>query len=83
VAINIKNAETEELARELSRRRKRGITDVITEALRRELAREGHGRRRDDTDARLRRIGEIVRRHRARAASTSVLAGYNEHGLFD
>jgi antitoxin VapB len=40
VALNIKNAEAEKLARELARRRKQGITDVVIDALRKEVERE-------------------------------------------
>ena len=43
MALNIKNAETERLARELSRRRNQGITEVVTEVLRKELLRERRG----------------------------------------
>ena len=40
MALNIKNAETERLARELARRRGQGITEVLTDVLRREVERE-------------------------------------------
>ena len=59
MALNIKNEETERLARELSRRRDQGITEVVTQALRKELTRERRRPRRGDTDFR-RRIQEIV-----------------------
>ncbi len=40
MALNIKNAETEKLVRELARRRGQGITEVLTDVLRREVERE-------------------------------------------
>jgi len=44
MAVNIKNHETERLARELARRAGSSITEAITMALREQLARE-EGRR--------------------------------------
>ena len=60
MALNIKNEETERLARELSRRRDQGITEVVTQALRKELTRERRRPRRGDTEDFRRRIQEIV-----------------------
>lgn len=60
MALNIKNEETERLARELSRRRDQGITEVVTDALRKELTRERRRPRRGDTEDFRRRIQEIV-----------------------
>lgn len=60
MALNIKNAETERLARELSRRRGQGITEVVTEALRKELLRERRRPRRDGPEDLHRRIQAIV-----------------------
>ena len=60
MALNIKNEETERLARELSRRRNQGITEVVTQALRKELARERRRPRRGDTEDFRRRIQAIV-----------------------
>ena len=48
------------LARELSRRRDQGITEVVTQALRKELTRERRRPRRGDTEDFRRRIQEIV-----------------------
>lgn len=66
MALNIKNAETERLARELARRRKRGITEVVTEALRKEIERErrkpGPGAR-ESFVRKLREIGERASRY--------------------
>ena len=53
MALNIKNPETERLARELARRRKQGITTAITEVLRQEVERERKKPRRDDIEQRL------------------------------
>jgi antitoxin VapB len=40
LALNIKNAEADELARRLAQHTGRGITDVVIEALREKLSRE-------------------------------------------
>jgi antitoxin VapB len=66
MALNIKNAETERLARELARRRKQGITDVVTDALRKEVERERRRPRKESREAflsALREIGERGSRH--------------------
>lgn len=87
MALNIKNAETEKLARELARRQGKGITEVVTDVLRRELERERKRLRPDDVEKRMRRIDEIVRRHNSRPdrdrRPADEIIGYNEHGLFD
>lgn len=87
MALNIKNAETEKLARELARRRGQGITETITEVLRREVERERTKLRPADVDARRRRIDEIVRRHTSRPnrdnRPADEIIGYNEYGHFD
>lgn len=88
MALNIKNAETERLARELARRRKQSITAVLTDVLRKELERE---RRKpagkNDIEARLRRIDEIVARYSQLPViddrTDDEIIGYNEQGLFD
>ena len=41
MALNIKNAETEKLVRELARRRGQGITEALTDVVRREPRRPG------------------------------------------
>jgi antitoxin VapB len=87
VALNIKNPETERLARELARRRKQGITEVLTDVLRKEVERERKKPSRQDFGAFKRGIDEIV----ARVSRLPVLddrtddeiLGYNEQGLFD
>jgi antitoxin VapB len=87
MALNIKNAETEKLARELARRRGQGITDVLTDVLRREVERERRKLKPNDIEARMRRIDEIVKHFNSLPVrdkrSPDEIIGYNEHGLFD
>jgi antitoxin VapB len=87
MALNIKNDETERLARELARRRGQGITEVLTDVLRREVERERKKLRPNDIEARLRRVDEIVKRHRSRPLlddrPADEILGYNKHGHFD
>jgi len=88
VALNIKNVETEKLARELARRRKQSITAVLTDVLRKEVERE---RRKpgpkDDIEAFQRGIDEIVADYQQRPVvdnrTDDEIIGYNERGLFD
>lgn len=89
MALNIKNAETERLARELARRRKQGITQVVTEALRKEVERERRVRiaKGDDYESFKRRIDAIVERVNRLPVlddrSPDEILGYNEQGHFD
>jgi antitoxin VapB len=87
MALNIKNPETEKLARELARRRKQSLTDAITEVLRKEVERERKKPRRDDIAERLRRIEEIVQEVKTLpvldARRGDEILGYNDQGLFD
>ena len=87
MALNIKNPETEKLARELARRRKQGITEAVTDVLRREVERERRKPARGDTEERLRRIDAIVKRFNRRPVqdrrTPDEIIGYNEHGHFD
>ena len=87
MALNIKNTETEKLARDLARLRGEGITEALTAVLRREVARERRKPRRDDIEERLRRIDDIVRRFNEHPVlddrSPDEIIGYNEHGHFD
>jgi antitoxin VapB len=87
MALNIKNEETEKLARELARRRGQGITDVLTDVLRREVERERRRLRPDEIEARMRRIDEIVKRYNSLplldTRSDDEIIGYNEQGHFD
>lgn len=87
MALNIKNAETEKLVRELARRRGQGITEALTDVVRREVERERRKPKRESYEEFSRRIDEIV----ARVARLPVLddrtpdeiIGYNENGLPD
>jgi antitoxin VapB len=87
VALNIKNAETEKLARELARRRGQGITEAVTDVLRREVERERKKPRRDDKEKFHRDIEEIVQEVKKLPVlddrSADEILGYNEQGLFD
>jgi len=87
MALNIKNPETEKLARELARRRKQGITEVVTEALRKEVERERRKPRHADREEFHRGIQEIVDSVKRLPVlddrSPDEILGYNEHGLFD
>lgn len=87
MALNIKNAETEKLARELARRRKQGITEVLTDVLRREVERERRKPRRGSYEEFSRRIEKIVERVKRMPVlddrSPDEIIGYNDQGLFD
>jgi antitoxin VapB len=88
MALNIKNPETEKLVRELARRRGQGITEALTEVVRREVERERRKpQKRESYEEFSRRIDAIVERfnklpvldHR----SDDEILGYNEQGHFD
>ena len=87
MALNIKNEETEKLARELAPRRGQGITAVLTDVLRREVKRERRKLRPDDIEVRMRRIVKIVKRYNSLplldTRSDDEIIGYNEQGHFD
>jgi antitoxin VapB len=87
MALNIKNAETEKLVRELARRRKQGITEVLTDVLRREVERERRKPRQKSYEGLKRSIDEIVERVKRLPVlddrSADEIIGYNEHGHFD
>jgi antitoxin VapB len=87
MALNIKNSETEKLARELARRRGQGITEVLTDVLRRELERERRKPPRRSFEEFKRGIDEIVERVKQMPVlddrSPDEILGYNEHGHFD
>jgi antitoxin VapB len=86
VALNIKNAEAEQLARELARRRGTGITEAVTHALRKEIERERRKPQRKDIQERLRRVRQIVEEVKRLPVldgrSPDEILGYNEQGLF-
>jgi antitoxin VapB len=87
MALNIKNEETEKLARELARRRKQGITEALTEVLRREVERERRKPPRRSYEEFKRGIDEIVERVKRMPVlddrSPDEIIGYNKHGHFD
>jgi antitoxin VapB len=87
MALNVKNVETERLARELARRRGQGITEVLTDVLRRELERERRKVRIDSKEEFHRRIQEIVDEVKQLPVlddrSDDEIIGYNEQGHFD
>ena len=87
MALNIKNAETEKLARDLARLRGEGITEALTAVLRREVERERRKPRREDKEKFYRDIEEIVQEIKKMPVlddrPADEILGYNEHGLFD
>ena len=87
MALNIKNPETERLARELARRRRQGITEVVTDALRKEVERERRKPRREDKEETLRAIQAIAERVQKLPVldkrSEDEILGYNEQGYCD
>lgn len=87
MALNIKNPETEELARTLAERRKEGITKVVTEALREALERDKRRPRKETREEFHRGIEEIVAHFNSLPVlddrSPDDILGYNEQGLFD
>jgi antitoxin VapB len=87
MALNIKNAEAEQLARELARRRGTGITEAVIHALRKEVERERGKPRRQSEDDLVRRVREISERVTRLPVlddrSPDEIIGYNEQGHFD
>jgi antitoxin VapB len=88
MALNIKNPETEKLARELARRRKQGITEAVTDALRKEVERERRKPpRKESYESFKRDIDEIAERFNKLPVlddrSPDEIIGYNEKGHFD
>ncbi len=87
MALNIKNAEAEQLARELARRRKQSITEVVIDALRKEVERERRKPRPEDADEFRRRIQDIVDHFNQLPQldnrSDDEILGYNDRGHFD
>jgi antitoxin VapB len=87
MALNIKNAEVEEYARELARRRGQGITKVLLDTLRKEVERERRKPPKEDPEEFHRRIREIVDHFNSLPIvddrSPDEILGYNEHGHFD
>jgi antitoxin VapB len=88
MALNIKNPETEKLARELARRRKQGITAAVTDVLRKEVERERRKPPRKASYEDFKRgIDEIVESFNKLPVlddrSPDEIIGYNEKGHFD
>lgn len=90
MALNIKSAETDRLARELAALTGESLTQAVTTALRERVDR--HQRRDAEADAARRKaLKEDLRAIRERAASYPILdarsddelLGYNEIGTFD
>ncbi len=87
MALNIKSAETDRLARELAALTGESITDAVTRALEMRLEQE----RRERDTLRRQRMKEELQRIRKRASQLPVLdprsadeiVGYNELGTFD
>jgi antitoxin VapB len=87
MALNIKNAEAERLARELARQRGIGITEAVVHALRKEVERERGKPRRQSEEERVRRVREISQRVTRLPIlddrPPDEIVGYNEQGHFD
>jgi antitoxin VapB len=88
MALNIKNAETEKLVRELARRRGQGITEALTDVVRREVERERRKPPRGESyEDFSRRIEAIVDKFNRLPVlddrSPDEILGYNEQGHFD
>jgi len=87
MALNIKNPETERLARELARRRGQSITEAVTGALRKEVELERRKPSRDSYASFKRGIDAIVERVKRLPAldhrPEDEILGYNEQGHFD
>jgi antitoxin VapB len=84
MALSIKNAEVESLARELARRRKISVTEAIRQSLARETEREKIIPRNDNADL----VAELMAIAKAAAAlpvlstaSEDEILGYDEYGI--
>ncbi|NJO37284.1 MAG: type II toxin-antitoxin system VapB family antitoxin [Rhizobiales bacterium] len=82
MALNIKHPDADRLARELARRRKRSIIEVVLEALEAALAKERQAVRAPGIARELLSIGD---RYAALPTldqrSDDQILGYDEHGL--
>ena len=83
MALSIKNAEVEQLARELARRRRVSVTEAIRQSLEREVARDRLVPRRIDSE--LANIMAIVERasripRRDNPMSEDEILGYDDIG---
>lgn len=81
MALSIKDAESDRLARELAKVTGESITEAVREALRERLLRERRRSRRD-VAARIRRIQErLARLPVVDSSPGDQILGYDEHGL--
>ncbi len=81
MAISIKDAETDRLARALAAVTGESLTEAIRRALHERLERESHRARRG-IDAEVRRIQErVARLPIVDSRPASEILGYDEHGL--
>ncbi len=87
MALNIKNAETEKLVRELARRRGQGITEALTDVVRREVERERRRPKRGDQRTLAERVqaivDEVAKLPVLDDRSADEIIGYNDQGHFD
>jgi antitoxin VapB len=87
MALNIKSADTDRLARELAALTGESITEAVTKALQLRLERERHERGHQRRE-RLRALMDEFRERASRAPvldprSDDEILGYNELGTFD
>ena len=85
MVLNIRNPEIEKLARELARRRKQGITEALTDVLRKEVERERKKPQHESKEEFHRAIQEIVDRVKNMPVlddrPADEILGYDKHGL--
>ncbi|MGH7627880.1 MAG: type II toxin-antitoxin system VapB family antitoxin [Gemmatimonadales bacterium] len=84
MALSIKNAQADQLARELAETTGETITDAVVQAIRERLERERYRRRAaaGQSAARIRRIQERIARLPVRdRRPPDEIIGYDEHGL--
>ncbi len=84
MALSIKNAEVEKLARELARRRRVSVTEAIRQSLEREVARDRLVPR-DDKEELTKRLMAIVKEAAAMPVINDLtedeILGYDEFGV--
>ena len=87
MALNIKSAETDRLARELAALTGESITEAVTKALDERIARERkerNGLRREELRAKLREVREAFSKAPVLdPRPVDEILGYNESGTFD
>src|SRR5215469_5766943 len=85
MALTIDNPETENLARELARRRKQGVIEALTDVLRKEIERGQRMPKHVSKEEFHRGIQEIVDEVKKLPVlddrSPDAILGYDEHGL--